>query len=94
MSGAMRPALQGLEILTVIPFKPPVESLWTNPKVPAGQPCVTPMSYVEIKPFQPFIGFRGNISYPFPYDNAAGNQCTSYLHDTIISVTYLSEPEQ
>jgi len=79
MFGTMRTALQCLKVLGVIPFKPPVESLRGDAKMPAGQASVVTVGTVVIKPLQPITGFMRNIPYPFPYGKATRSKSASYL---------------
>src|SRR4030042_7164322 len=83
--------LQTLELAGIITTFPAIESLWGDAKVPAGQTSIVTMRTVVIKPLQSLTGFMRNITYPFTYGNATRGKSISYLHDTIISVTNLSE---
>jgi hypothetical protein len=69
--GAMRTALQCLEVLGVIPVQPAIENPGTDVKAPTGKAGITAMGIVVIKPFQSFIGIGGNIPYPFAYGYAS-----------------------
>ncbi len=98
MFGTMRTALQCLQIIRVIPFKPSVKRLWGDAEIPAGQASVVTVGTVVIKPLQPITGFMRNIPYPFPYGKATRSKSVSYLHPSaegfmtpLYSVTYLSE---
>jgi len=84
MFGTMRTALQRLQIIRVIPFKPPVESLRGDAEMPAGQTSVVTAGTVVIEPLQPITGFMRYITDPFPYGKATRSKSVSYLHDTII----------
>jgi hypothetical protein len=56
MLGAMRTALQCLEVCRVIPVQPAIESLGTDVKVTANKAGVTAMGIVVIEPLQSFAG--------------------------------------